>query len=223
MHTRYHLPLKTAALTVFSVMAVATASGSVKREARVMAGSNKVRAVKQSDEIDVVHSQRVKFAAAHGVADPAALVAAVKYSPLANLLISVAIEESLGDPVAVGSSGELGAWQVKASDWGSVPRDIHGQAGQAERIISDLLIHAKGNRKKALARYNGGTTPPGKSYRYAERILKRAKHLQVAVYFPQPDYGVLRTMLLLDPPGNSQILSSFFRPVPGSRRGPLLS
>ena len=135
---------------------------------------------KFSKVMDAVHEQRVRFAADHGVADPAALVAAVRHSPMANLLISVAIEESLGDPVAIGAAGEQGAWQVKPSAWGVVPKDLHGQAGQAEKIIRGLLIVSKGNKIKALARYNGGTAPPGKSYRYAQRILKRARYLQVA-------------------------------------------
>ena len=106
-------------------------------------------------------------------------------SPMANLLISVAIEESRGDPAAVGPSGELGAWQVIESDWGSVPKDIHEQAYQAEKILYCLLISTNGNKKTALARYNGGTAPPDKSYLYAERVLKRAGHLQIAVnYLP---------------------------------------
>ncbi|NTW99944.1 MAG: lytic transglycosylase domain-containing protein, partial [Geobacteraceae bacterium] len=129
-------------------------------------------------------------------AGSATLAAAVRYSPMANLLISVAIEESRGDPAAVGSAGEQGAWQVKASSWGLVPKDIRGQACQAERILRGLLARTNGNKKTALARYNGGTTPPGKSYRYAERILKRAGHLQIAVNYLPPDYIILREALL---------------------------
>ena len=137
--------------------------------------------------IDIVHEQRVTFATTHGVSDPVALVSAVRSSPMASLLICVAIEESSGDPVAVGSFGEQGAWQVKPSDWGAVPRDIHGQAGQAERIIRGLIIRAKGDKKEALAQYNGGTRPPSKSYRYAERILKLSKNLEVAVNYLPPN------------------------------------
>ncbi len=108
-------------------------------------------------------------------------------SPLAHLLISVAIEESRGDPAAVGAAGELGAWQVKPTDWGTVPKDLHAQAGQAEKIIRALLNSCNGDRVQALAHYNGGTSPPGKSYRYAKRVLKRAKHLQVAVDYLPPE------------------------------------
>lgn len=145
------------------------------------------------------HEQGMKLVAGHDVADPAALVAAVRDSPMANLLISVAIEESRGNPVAVGSAGERGAWQVKASAWGLVPKDIYGQASQAERIITNLMIHTKGNSKKALAHYNGGTTPPGRSYRYAERVLKRAGNLQVAFNQLPHSYSRLRTALLFLP------------------------
>lgn len=188
MRSRYYQPLTTAVLGVCSVIAAVTAGGLAGVEAGVNAGIRK-KAVKSLDVFDIINEQRVKFVAAHGVADPAALVASVRHSPMANLLISVAIEESRGDPVAVGSAGEQGAWQVKASDWGGVPKDLHGQAGQAERIISALLDSSNGNKIKALACYNGGTTPPGKSYRYAERILKRESRLHVAVnYLPPKAY-----------------------------------
>ena len=205
IRNRYYLPLATAVLGMFSVAIAATAWGLVGIKAGVTARIEKKLAAKPSDLIDVVHEQQVRFAADHGVADPAALVAAVKHSPMANLLISVAIEESCGDPVAVGSAGEQGAWQVMSSDWGAVPQDIQGQAGQAERIIRGLLIQSKGNKKMALAQYNGGTAPPGKSYRYAERILKRAGHLQAAVNFLPPNFYKIREALL-DLPVSSRML-----------------
>lgn len=198
-NNKYTLPLTTTLLTVLSFFAASLSVGSVKRDASVKLAAQKKLTVKTSDIIDAVHEQRVKFASGRGVADPAGLVASVKDSPMANLLISVAIEESRGDPVAVGSSGERGAWQVKASDWGSVPLDIVGQAGQAERIIAQLMIHAKGNKKKALAHYNGGTTPPGSSYRYAERVLERAKHLQKVVNY-HPENTKFQRHVLLGPP-----------------------
>lgn len=193
---RYYHPLMTALLGVSSVVLAAAAGSYVGLETNINSGTEKVRTVKYSDVFDIVHEQRVRFASFHGVADPAALVAAVRHSAMANLLISVAIEESRGDPVAVGSAGEQGAWQVIASDCGSVPKDMIGQAIQAERIIRILLMDANGDKRKALARYNGGPTPPGKSYRYAERILKRARHLQVAVnYLPPKEYR-LKTAVL---------------------------
>ena len=186
MRNRYYQPLTTAVFGMFSVVVAVTAGGLAGVEAEMNSGKWKKMAARHFDVFDVVNEQRVRFVAAHGVADPAALVASVRHSPMANLLISVAIEESRGDPVAVGSAGEQGAWQVKASNWGAVPKDLHGQAGQAERIISALLVRCNGNKIKALARYNGGTTPPGKSYHYAERILKREGRLYVAANYLPP-------------------------------------
>ena len=204
------MPITTSLLGAISFVIVAAAGGSDGKGARVKGDSKKILTVKLFDGFDVVHEQRVKFAADHGVANPAALASAVRDSPMANLLISVAIAESLGDPVALGSAGEQGAWQVKASDWGLVPKDIHGQASQAERIIRDLLVRTNGNRKNALACYNGGTTPPARSYRYAERILKRAGNLQVEVNYLPPKINRWQEALL-NPPGRSRMLSSFFR------------
>lgn len=198
----YYRPLKTAVLSLFYTVAIAIAWWLVGVEAGANTGTRNTLIVKYPFVMDAVHDQQIKFAAYHGVADPAALVAAVRHSPMANLLISVAIEESRGDPVAVGSAGEQGAWQVIASHWGSVPKDLFGQAEQAERIITALLSRTNGNKKKALARYNGGATPPVKSYQYAERILKRARHLRAAVNFLPPNYTLLK-QAMFSPPYNS--------------------
>lgn len=206
---RYYLPPASAVLTVIFLLVVAATGKCAQREFQPSAAAKKVPVTKLSHVMDAEHEKLIRFASYHGVADPVALASAVSYSPLANLLISVAIEESRGDPVAIGSAGEQGAWQVKASDWGIVPKDIYGQAGQAERIIRGLMIDSNGNKIKALARYNGGSTPPVKSYRYAERILKRARYLQVAAHMFEPNYRELR-QAMLDLPGKSRILSSFF-------------
>lgn len=196
MCNRYYLPFTLPVFTMFLAASGAAAAKLAGIEMDVSGNKGLIRSVSFPRVnlmnrmafialSDVVHEQRVRFAADHGVGDPLALVASVKHSPMANLLISVAIEESGGDPVAVGAAGEQGAWQVRPECWGLVPQDMHGQAAQAERIIRDLLVSTKGNKKKALAHYNGGTAPSLRSYRYAERILKRARHLQVAVnYFP---------------------------------------
>ena len=190
MLNRYYQPLTAVIFGLLSIVIVVSAV----RLIGVEVGVSDTTVNKYSNVSDVIHEQRMKFVAEHGVVDPAALVAAVSHSSMADLLISVAIEESGGDPVAVGSAGEQGAWQVKASDWGFVPKDIHGQAWQAERIIRALLLQAKGNSKRALAEYNGGTVPPGKSYRYAERVLKRANYLQAVVNSIQPGLSVVRNI-----------------------------
>lgn len=204
-HCRYYFPLKTAVLGILSVAMAATAWGLVGEEPDGSASTKIIVAEEPFSLPDLVHEQRVKFASAHGAVDPVALVAAVSHSPMANLLISVAIEESNGDPVAVGAAGEEGAWQVMSLHWGVVPRDLSGQAGQAEKIINGLLIESKGNKIKALARYNGGTTPPDKSYRYAKRILKRVGSLQAAVKRHRPNYFQIMEAMLL-PPRSSRLL-----------------
>lgn len=175
------------ALGLFSLFLTASAGGFDVVKDGVTSHTENVRSVGNYAKFDVVNAQRVRFAANHGVSAPAALVSAVKQCPMAELLISMAIEESLGNPVAVGRYGEKGAWQVLDSYWGDVPEDLHGQAGQAERIMRELLISVKGDKKEALARYNGGGEPSGRSYRYAERILKRADQLQFAANFLPPD------------------------------------
>lgn len=205
MQVRHYLSFAVTVLVAFSVASVETAVGSVNGNTHENTMFEKNLTAKLFNFFDRVHEQRVRFAAKHGVTDPVALVASVMHSPMANLLISIAIEESRGDPIAIGSSGEQGAWQVRASSWGQVPKDIIGQAGQAEKIIRSLLIGTKGNRKKALAHYNGGTTPPGRSYLYAERILKRTKRLQVAVNHLQANYSMLR-QAMLEPPCISWLL-----------------
>ena len=196
MRSRYYLPLTTAAHWMLYVVMVASAGRLVESVSVEISGTEHVMTVTYPAGFDAVHNRRIRFAADHGVVDPASLAVAVRHSRMANLLISMAIEESRGDPAAVGSYGEQGAWQVIASDWGSVPKDLHEQACQAERILCDLLAGANGNKKTALAQYNGGPAPPDKSYLYAERILKRAGHLQVAVNDLPLNYNVLREALL---------------------------
>lgn len=199
MRTGYYLPLATAAFWGLSVLITAAAGRLAETVSTANSAAEKVLTLKHFDASEAVHNWRIRFAADHGVADPTSLAAAVRHSPMANLLISVAIEESHGDPTAVGSDGEQGAWQVIASDWGAVPKDLHGQAKQAERIIRALLACSRGNRKTALAQYNGGTIPPTRSYRYAERVLKRAGRMQTAVNHLPPDYIILREALLVVP------------------------
>src|SRR5512133_3885174 len=109
MCTGYYLPCAIPMITLLFAVSAATAAKSAGIRMEAGGGTEKIRSVKHSFMTDIVHEQRVGCAAYHGVVDPAALVAAVKHSAMANLLISVAIEESLGDPVAVGAAGERGA------------------------------------------------------------------------------------------------------------------
>ena len=121
-----------------------------------------------------IRQDRIAFAREQGCKDPEGVVDAVGGSPLADLLISVAVEESKCNVNAVGDAGEQGAWQVLERYWGPVAKgNLRAQAMQAEKIISRESKSSDGNLLVAMARYNGGGTPPAESAQYARRILKR--------------------------------------------------
>lgn len=56
---------------------------------------------------------------------------------------------------AIGKAKEKGAFQVKESDWGKVPRTWKKQADQNEGILDELLEARKGSMKRAVISYNG--------------------------------------------------------------------
>lgn len=91
------------------------------------------------------------------------------------LYASLSIEESSGDPNAVGDGGKsIGAFQIQPQHWGKVPKQIDGQLQKAEDILEGYITQNKGKLRPALAMYNGGDRPPKKSYAYADRIISRA-------------------------------------------------
>lgn len=127
-----------------------------------------------------VREDRISFARQSGCVDPEGTVAAVEQSPLADLLLSTAIEESGCTSDAIGKAGEQGAWQVIEKYWGPVPvNDLTAQAKQAERVIVvwSLANDARGDYLMAMARYNGGVTPPRESFWYAKRVIQRQQEL----------------------------------------------
>lgn len=127
---------------------------------------------------ELVHLDRINYAREKGCIDPEQIVDGIGDTPLADLLLSVAIEESRCNKTSVGDAGEQGAWQVLENYWGPVPReDVHGQARQAEKIIVQLLESTRDDHQEAMAQYNGGPTPPDKSYRYAKRVINRQQEL----------------------------------------------
>ena len=130
-----------------------------------------------SSVTDPIKAARISFAKEHSCKDPEGIVDAIGESELADILLSTAIEESHCDKEALGTSGEQGAWQVIGSEWGPVPKDLRGQARQAERIIRGLLIDTKGKPIKAMARYNGGDLPGIQSVNYARRVTSREQKL----------------------------------------------
>ncbi|MGB9082478.1 MAG: hypothetical protein WCD00_14355, partial [Desulfuromonadaceae bacterium] len=82
MRNRYYLPLAIAVLGMVSAVAVAATGGLLGVELGVNADREKILTEKLSDVFDVVHELRVGFASDHGVANPVALVAAVRHSPM---------------------------------------------------------------------------------------------------------------------------------------------
>lgn len=122
---------------------------------------------------EIARQDRIAFAREYGCKDPEGITAATEDSPIADLLISLSIEESGCDKEAIGAVGEEGGFQVIAKHWGRVPKDLAGQAKQAEIIISRWTRASGGDFRQALANYNGGIEPPPVSYQYADRILKR--------------------------------------------------
>jgi len=87
---------------------------------------------------------------------------------------AISIKESHGTPWAVGDKGKSkGAWQVQEKYWGKVPISTTEQALQVERILEELVAYEpRGSLRRALARYNGGTKPPKRAYRYADNVIK---------------------------------------------------
>lgn len=119
------------------------------------------------------------FFAKHGSPAPEDMAVAVTQAKPKNrpVLAAVAVQESNGTPWAVGDNGEShGSMQVQPKHWGKVPADPVGQILQAERILDELVASApRRSLRCGLARYNGGTTPGQRAYRYASRVLKLAQ------------------------------------------------
>lgn len=119
-------------------------------------------------------SKRIEgFAVKHG-ADPdlapelAELLAVCEYP---RVLTAIASKESRFNPDAIGSAGEIGAWQVREKFWGHPGETLAEQAKASEAILRDLVDASGGQLKPAIRRYNGS----GKqAERYAEHVLKMA-------------------------------------------------
>lgn len=119
-----------------------------------------------------------EFFRRHGSPVPDQMAVAVTSTKRPALMAAIAVVESNGTPDAVGDAGKAhGAFQVWPDHWGPVPSDPAGQAAQAERIL-DALVESRGDLRRGLAAYNGGTTPPRVAYRYAERVLALSKGVQ---------------------------------------------
>jgi hypothetical protein len=88
-----------------------------------------------------------------------------------HLTIAQGYVESNMNMKAKGKFGEKGAWQVRECYWGKVPKDLKGQAFQAERILNVLLKSSNNNMYKAIAKYNGSGDA---SFKYANKVMKYA-------------------------------------------------
>ena len=130
-------------------------------------------------KIKTMHQNKEDFLAEmfkeHQSPCPKAMAKTVLKTSRPALYASLSMEESGGDPNAIGDGGKsYGAFQIQAQYWGHVPRQLDGQADKAQQILEGHIKETKGNLRKALAMYNGGDRPPAKSYRYADRIITRA-------------------------------------------------
>lgn len=162
------------------VVVAALLTGATAIAAGITISSQGQEEIKNITLAEAVRIDRIAWARENGCKNPEETVSAVEHSPLADLLISQAIQESNCDPEAIGRAREIGGWQVIESDWGVVPKgDLAGQANQAEKILTTWLKarDARGDFTVALARYNGGETPPPQSFRYARQILERQQQL----------------------------------------------
>lgn len=106
-----------------------------------------------------------RFALRHGANNGDAVEFAVALSRTKHptILARIGARESGFNPKAHGTLDDSGAYQVRESNYGKVPEDIHGQTRQAERAFNDKLKRAKGNVWKAVEFYNG-SGPKARSY-----------------------------------------------------------
>lgn len=166
-------------VVVSSVLLVAVISSCVDGVVRTVELDE--QASRRSQAMAAEFHQQVAFFDRHGSSDPATMAAAVLATRPDNrpLVAAVAVAESNGHPQAVGDGGRSkGAWQVQAQHWGTVPEDAAAQARQAEQVLMELVaaVEQRGvlRWRTALAQYNGGISPPGVSYYYADRVLMLA-------------------------------------------------
>lgn len=166
-------------VVVGSVLLVAVISSCVDGVVRTVELDE--QAAQRSQAMAAEFHQQVAFFDRNGSSSPTVMARAVKAVQPDNrpLVAAVAVVESNGHPQAVGDGGRSrGAWQVQARHWGEVPRDAAAQALQAEQILMELVAAVEQREvlrwRTALARYNGGVSPPGVSYYYADRVLMLA-------------------------------------------------
>lgn len=140
----------------------------------LVAESHPVKKQPKIEKIEKIEKMFTKY----GSPVPKQMTNAVNATKRPELMAAIALQESDGTPWATGKAGEKGAWQVMEKDWGVVSKNPIDQAMQAEKILDELLEASKGDVKKALSMYNGGSRPPKKSYKYADSVITKWKKLK---------------------------------------------
>lgn len=106
---------------------------------------------------------------------PEMMAEAVMKTKNPRLLTAIAIAGEKNTPYTVRKGGykgrHAGAWQVNPKHWQNVPKDVIGQALQAERIITELSDDKP--IRKALNNYGGDFS----SGNYAKRVLAELTHV----------------------------------------------
>ena len=114
------------------------------------------------------------FFVKHKSPEPEAMAVAVSHTKNPKLMAAIAVVESNANPKAIGDKGaSKGAFQVQEKHWSRVKDDALTQALQSEKILHELMPDRGRHRwRTTLARYNGGSRPSKRAYRYADRVLK---------------------------------------------------
>ncbi len=102
---------------------------------------------------------------------------ALRYGVDPAIALAVAQKESGFNQGARGSAGEVGIFQLMPATARGLSVDPYDQTQNIEGGVSYLaqLYRQFGDWTRALAGYNGGTTPPPVSYQYAGSVLDLAQ------------------------------------------------
>lgn len=96
-----------------------------------------------------------------------------------HLTLAQGYVESRFNKNAVGARGEKGGWQVNERIWGKVPKQLHKQAEQAEKILNDLIDNTDADTLySGLCRYGGSSVKP---CAYADKVRLKALELAILI------------------------------------------
>lgn len=147
-------------------------------EAVVRTAENQERYYSQPVQFTAEQEEYRDFFRRHGSPVPEQMAVAVTATKRPALMAAIAVKESNGTPTAIGDNGDSkGAFQVQEKHWGPVSDSPVQQALQAERIL-EALVESRGNLRRGLTHYNGGTQPPRVSYQYADGVVRLAQEVR---------------------------------------------